>query len=174
MANVIRAVPTEDGLKFWPQMLGGIIPVRTPLFFKIGEGGWINDGSGPVPRDPVGTLRRGDGIQDLDAVVDVDRGGTLPGPARYPTTSRFTATKTFAVSDITFQAPSTLQLRCILTLAEGNDVPDPEYWEIGIFTDHPDNPGVDDLMVAYGTFPKEIKTAARRLENLVLITMSEA
>lgn len=184
MAGVIIARITTDALKFLPQMWGGLIPREEPITFKIGEGGWIDTGAGKVPRIPDPDLRRlagptdasGSFLQDLDAIVDVDR-GVVSQPQRYGTEERFVFEKTFVTSDISFQAPSTLRLRCFLDLGEANDdgfTNDPEFWEIGIFTDHPDNPGVDKLMIAYGTFPQEIKDASVRLENLVLITMSNS
>lgn len=172
MVNVIQAVVTEDALKLWPQMFINLKTFMPILFFKIGEGGWIDEGSGPVPRAPDPTLRKliAPYVQDLDAVVDVNR--TLK---RYPTSPvPYTFPKNFISADFSFATPSSLQCRCFLNNAEGNGPgPGPaNYYEIGLFTDHPDYPGVQDLMVAYGTFPLEAKTSARQLDSIVVVHFS--
>lgn len=176
---IIQAVVTEDALKLWPQVFIGTKALKTISHFKIGEGGWIDTGSGKVPRTPVSTLRRLDNsIQDLDAVVDPTRAAI---DQRYipqgTEDSRFVFSKALTASDFTFQAPSSFRVRCFMNNAEGaldNGAPaaNPEYWEIGLFSDHPDFPGIHQLMVAYGTMPREIKTASRSLENIVVVTFS--
>lgn len=171
MSNVITAVVTEDALLYWPQMLANLATFETVLTFKIGEGGWIDQGAGREPRTPDPALRRLDNdIQDLDAIVDSTR---IPADQRYASDERFTFEKTLTASDLTFVPPSSLRCRCFLDLAEANDDGfgnDPEFYEIGIFTDHPDFPGTESLMIAYGTFAQEIKDSSRQIENIFLLT----
>jgi hypothetical protein len=44
----------------------------------------------------------------------------------------------------------------------------PEIWEIGLFSDHPEVAGAG-LLVAYGTFPVEIKDNTKQIVNNVRI-----
>ncbi len=173
MANVIIAQVTTDALKLWPQMFIGLQPFKLVTSFKIGEGGWVDQGSGPTPRLPDPNLRRFDNqIQDLDAIVDPTR---PPNAFRYPTDSLFTFSKAFVPGDFAFQAPSAFRCRCFLDLPEANDDGfgnNPNFYEIGLFTDHPVFPGSQSLMVAYGTFPLEVKTPGRQLENIVVVYWS--
>lgn len=189
---IILATVTEDARKYWPQFLGGLFgigtvtipatPVWNPLMFsfKVGEGGWIDPGGGPVRRTPDPTLRMvvapPNDVQDLDAIVDPTRPLISQ---RYPATSLATFEKALLPANLTYIAPSTLQVRCFLDFGDFNDdgyLNSPEIWEIGIFSDHPlfarvavGTPGAKRLMVAYGTIPKEIKDATKQIEHFVKI-----
>lgn len=180
MVNVITAVVTQDALKFWPSMFGSLATFKPIITFKVGEGGWIDEGAGRVPRTPDPTLRRlsgpvdsfGNFLQDLDAVVDPTRPAELQ---RYLPADIGVFEKTLDASDLVFQPPSSLRVRCFLDLVDFTIPPPPgglpaEMYEIGLFTDHPDLPGAEKLMVAYGTFPEELKDGARQMENIVLVT----
>ena len=129
---VIPGVVTDDARLYLPQLLGGIyIPesvtnvgasewdcrIKT---FKVGEGGWIDPGSGAVPRTPATDLRRVSAplIQDLDCVVDTTRN---PIDQRYPSDSLATFEKSLTGADFLFEAPTTIRVRCLLDFAEFND-----------------------------------------------------
>lgn len=180
---IIPAVVTTDARKFWPQFFGTLLGISAgattpgvawnPLIknFKVGEGGWQDFGAGAVPRTPDPNLRllTGSLIQDIDAIVDPTR---ALANQRYPTTGRATFTKALTAPDFTFETASTIRIRCLLDFGEFNNDGfgnDPEIWEIGIFADHP-TVAASFLMVAYATFPKEIKNGAKQLENVVRIT----
>lgn len=183
--TLVTAIITEDGRKYWSQFFGSLLGVPStstvvgvswnPMLktFKVGEGGWKDPGSGRVRRNPVeDNLRRVDNnIQDIDAIVDGTRAVV---DRRYPLASdRATFEKTLLLTDFTFEGPSTLRVRCFLDFADFNDDGFgnfPEIWEIGLFSDHPTAPG-QKLMIAYGTFPKEIKTGATPIENIVRISL---
>lgn len=171
------------------------IPFKTITHFVIGEGGWIDGPLGRVPRVPDPALRRfvTPFDQTLDAIVDIDR----PTAQRYlpvpPATSqiednqRFTYSKPFVLGDITRVGDGTIECKCYLDFADTGGTPSipgtsvnndgstiasssPEFYEIGIFTDHPTQSG--SLMIAYGTFPRQIKTVGTALNNFVLISFS--
>lgn len=197
MATIL-AVVTEDARKYWPWFLGGYgapstttAPLPGPAYgtwnpqlfsFKVGEGGWIDPGTGAERRTPVNNLRcvSGplNGLQDIDAIVD---------PTRAAIDQRYTATtgwswfeKAFVSTDFTYVSPSILEVRCFLDFGDFNlDTPGgnpPEIWEIGLFSDHPlyardpvGTVGAKRLMVAYGTIPKEIKDATKQILHTVRI-----
>lgn len=188
MAIVVAQI-TEDARKYWPQFFGGILGVPgTPTvpgtppttfdprlkFFKIGEGGWVDPGGGKVRRTPVDDLRRLSAplIQDIDSSVDPTRAAL---DQRYAATERVTFAKSLSASDASFIAPGTLEIECLLDFSEFNDDGfgnNPEMWEIGIFTDHPEIGGLaadQGLMVAYGTFPIEVKDNTKQILNLVRV-----
>jgi len=190
MAQVVATV-TNVARQYWPQFFGGIATPWTPQFtyFKIGRGGWINPGGGPVPRiaDPT--------LQDLDVIQNTSRylpnigtEGAGPGNIYYWKNALIGANFSFAT-------PTTLQIRCILDFGQFNDIQgvpssppggpvlspsgtNPQLWELGIFSAPPPgytsptasagNPNL--LMVVYGTFAAETKTVAAQLENDCLIT----
>ena len=166
---VIPAVVTEDAKVFLPQMLGGLVTFKVIVSFKVGEGGWIDPGTGKEPRDPESDLRRLDnGLQDIDAIVDPTRAGV---DQRYPSDSRGSFEKSLVLSDMSFVSPNKLEIRCLLDLADFNDDGNgnnPEIWEIGVFTDHP-TVGGQKLMMAYGTFPQQVKTSGAPILNIVRI-----
>jgi len=194
MAFILAAI-TEDARKYLPQFLGGLLgisnngtvndPPGPPswdprlLSFKVGVGGWVDPGGGPVPRSPDPTLRMiaapPNDVQDLDAIVDPTR---LPINQRYPAVAIPTFEKALIPANFTFIAPSTIKVRCFLDFGDFNSdgAGSPEIWEIGIFSDHPafarvaiGTPGAKRLMLAYGTIPKEIKDAAKQIEHFVRI-----
>jgi hypothetical protein len=182
--SAITATVTADARKYWSQFFGLLLgnPSTTTAVgttwnptlrsFKVGEGGWTDPGSGRVRRNPVDdNLRRLDNnLQDIDAIVDVTR-ATLD--RRYPADSRAFFEKALVPGDFTFEAPSTLRVRCFLDFSEFNSDGFgnfPEIWEIGLFSDHPTTTG-QKLMVAYAAFPKEIKNGSNPLENIVRIAM---
>lgn len=181
----IPGVITEDARKYWPQFFGGImgvpgaptVPDSPPAvwdprikFFKVGEGGWEDPGTGRVKRVPDAALRRlvAPLIQDLDAVVDAGR--MVP---RYAADERFTFKKDLTVLDVSFVAPSSIEIACLLDFGDCNDDGfgnSPELWEIGIFTEHPElGPLAADegLMIGYGTFPLEIKNVSKQILNVI-------
>jgi hypothetical protein len=194
---IIPGVPTDDGRKYYSQFFGGLrgVPSSTTvvtagpvtvqwnpliLYFKVGEGGWIDPGSGKVPRTPDSALRRfapDPLIQDIDAIVDATRGSPrYDGNPSNPTYSRGSFQKTLAPSDLTWETLSILRVSCLLDFGDFNeDYPasgrNPEIWEIGIFAQHPEivtpAPAGQLLMVGYGTFPMQTKNAGIQIENIV-------
>lgn len=179
---VVTGIATEDARKYWPQLIGALFIPATPTnvgatqwdprikTFKIGEGGWINPGGGRVPRTPVANLRRLSAplIQELDAVVDTTR---LLIDQRYPSDSRATFEKTLTGADFTFEGTSTIRVRCLLDFGEFNNDGfgnSPELYEIGLFSDHP-TISAQKMMVAYATFPAQVKDNSKQLENVVRI-----
>jgi len=185
---IVNAVPTEDALKYWPQFFGWLlgdpdtatVPGTSwnPQFshFKVGEGGWEDPGTGATARTPAGDLRRlaAPLIQDIDIVVDSTRAA---GDKRYPDPGGgYTGyyQKAFILTDFTFEAPGTIKMRCFLDFGEFNDDGagnSPDIWEIGIFSDHPTEAG-EKLLVAYGTFAKQVKNIGVQLENFVRVTFA--
>ncbi len=199
MATVIATV-TNQARAYWAQFFGnGLNTFFAPwspefLYFKIGRGGWINPGSGPVPRVPDPTL------SDLDIIQN----GPSGTATRYtPTVSSgggpngniYFLQKSLVSANFSFIAPTTLQIRCILDFTDFNDIQgvpsnppggptnsplgiNPQLWELGVFSPPP--PGYTSptvaygsenlLMVMYGTFNLETKTSAIQLENDVQIT----
>lgn len=189
MALIIPAVVTEDARKYWPQFFGGLMgapstvtmPGSPPAqwdprikFFKVGEGGWFDPGSGKVPRTPDPALRRlmFPFIQDIDIEVDPTRPLALrryPAPAPTPYFK-----KSLVSTDFTFETPTSIRISCLLEFGDYNDdgTGFPKIWEIGLFTDHPElvAPGPDQgLMIAYGTFVEESKDPTKQIENVVRI-----
>jgi hypothetical protein len=179
---IIPGVVTEDARKYWPQLIGTLFTPATTTntgatewdprikTFKVGEGGWIDPGPGREARTPDATLRRVTAplIQDIDALVDPTR---APIDQRYPADSLGTFEKALTGTDFTFEAPTTIRIKCLLDFADFNDDGngnDPEIFEIGIFCDHPTESG-EKLMLAYATFPKQIKDNTKQLENVVRI-----
>ena len=80
-----------------------------------------------------------------------------------------------SLTDVTFIAPSTIEVECLLDFSDFNDDGfgnAPEIYEIGIFSDHPVESGLasdQGLMVAYGTFPVEVKDNTKQILNVVRI-----
>ena len=191
---VVVATVTEDARIYWPQFLGGIfgtpgtptVPGSPPTvwdprfkFFKVGEGGWVNPGTGRVRRTPDDSLRLltpvgspSTYIQDLDAVVDPTRAVV---DQRYAADERATFKKDLTISDISYPTAYTVEVDCLLDLGDFNDDGygnSPEIWEIGLFCDHPVAGSLatdQGLMVAYGTFPLEVKDSSKQILNVVRI-----
>ena len=180
MVDVIRAVWTVDARKYLPRLhaVGGVGTTHQVIdLFKMGGGGFVDPGGGPIPRDPEDNLRLVSDPyqQDLDMIVDPER---PLGQQRYTGLSLDLTTPlegALAAPDFAAQDPSSLRVKVFLDFAEGNGGGTAEYWEIGLFmTQHPDDtirtgPG-SSLMVAYGTMPKVTKTAASQYEAFVLLT----
>lgn len=165
-----------------------------PVFrgFKIGEGGWISSPGGPVRRQPVANLRcENNQIQDLDIIVDgtrtVSPWGRYTDPNRRGSFYKSLTNADFSQDPVRQNA---LRIKCLLDFSEFNDNGSglaPNLWEIGIFAEHPIyppshppspppagglNPGQYDsalLMVAYGTFPMEIKDSSKQIEHYVIL-----
>ena len=53
---VVTAVVTNAARANWPQMFGNLLTFQSIGYAKVGWGGWVNPGSGPVPRVPDPTL----------------------------------------------------------------------------------------------------------------------
>ncbi len=163
--------------QFWPQFFGQQLGLQGPgvtsvtadnppgppawnpviKYFKVGRGGWIDPGTGPVPRIPDPTLT------DLDVIINPGRYVALAGNVLF-------LQKTLVAGGFTFEAPSTLKIRCLLDFPDFNDINsppvsvNPDLWELGVFSEHPNGLG-GLLMVAYGTFQAETKTVAKQVEN---------
>jgi len=143
-------------------------------YFRYGEGGWIDPGSGRVQRTPVDDdIRRASAplIQDLDAAVDSTRALI---DQRYPSDSRAVSSYMPLTSgDITKVSARVLEITCTLDLGDFNDDGlgnNPEIWELGIYMDHPTQSG-QKLLVFYGTLSdKQTKTSAAQLSNTMRIT----
>lgn len=183
MAVVVAAV-TDGARQYWPQFFGTMLGISAgvsspsnwnPLMrtFKIGRGGWINPGGGPVPRVPDPTLT------DLDVIVDASRPLI---DKRYTSLAGniYFMEKNLVLADFTFEAPSTLKIRCNLDFADFNEIQgtpttppggpvlaplgvNPDLYELGIFSDHPS--GTGQLMLLYGTFAVETKNVTKQIEN---------
>ena len=186
---VVVATVTDLARQYWPQFFGTMLGITSgastpgnwnPLIrsFKIGRGGWIDPGTGKVPRTPDSSLT------DLDVILDYGRSAPAK---RYTSLSGniMFVEKTLALSDFTFTAPSTLKIRCLLDFPDFNDIQgtpstppgggvlppagiNPDLYELGVFSDHPS--GTGELMVIYGTFNAETKTSAKQIENDALLT----
>lgn len=186
---LIPAVVTDAARRYLPQFFGNFLGISAgattaghwnPLLksFKIGRGGWIDKGVGPVPRDPDPLLT------DLDVILDA---------ARSAPTKRYTSLagnilfveKTLSSLDLSYDtvAPYSLNVRCQLQGNEFNDIQgvpstppggatlpssstSPQLWEVGVFCDHPS--GTGELMVLYGTFPVEVKLVGSLIENVLI------
>lgn len=196
---VIPAVVTDDYRRLWARFSGGLqgLPASTTIvnagpttvqwdprysYFKVGEGGWINPGSGRVPRTPDPALRRfapDPLITDIDAIVDANRGTPrYQGNPLDPDYSRGSFQKALNPADITWESPTVARVSCLLDFGDFNEDAsgsgrNPEIWEIGVFCAHPEvvtpAPAGQLLMVAYGTFPMQTKNAGIQIENIVRI-----
>jgi hypothetical protein len=152
---VILGVPTNIWRAKLPQMFmpGSGVSFAQPSYFKVGMGGWINPGSGEVPRAPDPTLT------DLDVIVN---------PGRYPglPPNPYSANILLLSGSFVYEAPTTLRSNCVLDFGDYNDDgtgANPKIWEIGLY----DSAGT---MIAYGTFPQEVKINTNQVENIVRVT----
>jgi hypothetical protein len=151
MAQVVSAVVTDVWRTKLARIYAGLESFSGPLSFKIGEGGWTDPGGGkePIPPDT--------------ALTDV-----TAGDVGYAPDSQYVFTKNFAGGDITFTAPTRLEIRCFVASSEANDDGSgaaPEFFEIGIF----DGAAGAGTMLVYSTFPIEIKTASKALEHVIFV-----
>ncbi len=133
--------------------IGGLAVVSEISYFKVGEGGWIDPGSGAVPRDPDSALT------DLDVIIN---------PGSYPAEGDATFQKSFIGGDITKDSDTTLSCKCLLDTTEFNDDGYgnfPELWEIGVFN-------TDNVMIGYGTYPIFIKNGGVQFLRYVKIDIA--
>lgn len=154
---IIQAVVTDEAKEALVKLWGGLVAFTLTIDeFQVGEGGWETTPAGTFPRTPDPSLTK----------LDADE-----NPSRYPADSRATYAKLLVIpGDMTFVTPSTLEVACSLLALEFTDdgfFNAPEIWEIGLFSD---KPGGGRMMVAYGTFPKEIKNPVP-LDNVVKIVL---
>lgn len=166
---VIPAVVTNLARERWPKMVGGLLAHKVISKYRVGEGGWIFNGITlqREPRVPDASLT------DLDIITDASRPLISK---RYNVAENFgwyEKNLNAGAPDFVFEPPTTLRVSCVLDNAEynlenagtlvydvGGPYVAPEIWEIGLYDQ-------DGVMVAYGTFPKETKTAAIQIENFV-------
>jgi len=184
---VVAAIVTAGAKQYWPQFFGGLTGVWAPLItsFKIGRGGWIDPGTGKVPRTPDPTLT------DLDVILDYGRAGPSrryisPAPGALAGNIMFLE-QSLILADFTWEAPSTLKIRCLLDFPDFNDIQgvpstppgggvlapagvNPNLYEIGAFSAHPS--GIGKLMVLYGTFAVETKNIGIQLDNDLRMTFA--
>lgn len=164
------ATMTTDVTIYLNQALGGLQNFNVIDLFKVGEGGWIDPGTGAVPRTPDPDLRNPVSlVQDIDSVVDPSR---VAAQQRYAADQRANFSKSLVLSDFTVEAPGILRVRCFLDFGEFNDDgfgSSPEIWEVGLFSDHPQAgislPGGTKLMVGYATIPKFTKNAGVQFDR---------
>ena len=146
---LITAVVTAKAREKLPKMWGGLTsPFKLITKFKVGEGGWVNT-------PPVERRQPNPALTDLDIITN---------PGLYTVHATPTFTKVLVIGDFVFETPSTLKVTCTLAPADynSNGTGSPEIWEIGLFDDDLD-------MLAYATFPKQIKTVAASLSNIIRI-----
>lgn len=164
---LINAIVTTVAREQAPKMYGSIIPFQPIAYFRIGEGGWIDPGTGRVRRDPSATLT------NLDLAMDPGRSNPNKRYSIGQNLGYFQ--KTLTGADFTFEGPSTLRIRCFLDYGEyntknapgttlvynfGGTYTAPEIWEIGVF-DAANN------LIAYGTVPQQTKDGTKQIENVV-------
>lgn len=163
---LFTAVVTAVGASKIIKYPGGLIPLDLISYFRVGEGGWVDPGSGREPRSPDPTLT------DLDIVLDQFR---VPGPdpKRYDIGENMGYYQKANVGgDFSSPSPGILRVSCMLLNAEynledagtlvydvGGPYVSPDIWEIGLFDANND-------MIFYGTFSKETKNATRQIENI--------
>jgi hypothetical protein len=167
---LINAVVTDRAREIWPKMFGSILSFSPVSYFRIGEGGWHDPGTGRVRRDPPDRT-----LLSLDLIAD---------PARAIIDRRYFGFESFGYfqksltpSDLVFEGTSTLRIRCFLDFGEYNTKNaagatliynvgglgvSPEMWELAVF-DAANN------MLAYGTFPKQTKDVTKQIANEVRI-----
>ena len=146
--SLLTGVITNKGREIFAKAFGNISTgIETRAFkFKYGEGGFIDTISGRVPKSP----QDGVGLLDVESASDA---------------GLFTFEKALVALDLTFIAPSTMQVRCRLVGSEANDDGfgnSPAFFEIGIFDD-------SDNMLVYTTFSEQTKTPTKILINFVQV-----
>lgn len=175
---IIEASVTALARSLFPQMLGGLLPMQTLSFFRVGEGGWKTSGV-RVRRDELAEKAT---FTDLDIILDAGRPGNGFGPKRYNVgESLGYYQKSFVSGDLTYVAPNVIQCSCYLDFPEynskqppapggstalvydaGGPYVAPQIWEVAVY----DSAG---NMIAYGTVPQQDKNATKPLENIVRI-----
>lgn len=123
--------------------LGGF---SLPSEFRIGEGGFKEEGGDKVPKDPDPSRT------ELEAPsLDVE--------------DQFVFSKVLTSSDLSFISPTRVEIRCTVDSGEANEdkVGDnPEFFELGVFDDN-------GIMILYQTFAKEIKTSSKSLDHKLFV-----
>ena len=153
--SILTGIVTNKGKEVFAQRLGIIgtgVPANTgrAYKFKYGEGGFIDTGSGRIPKDP----NDGSTLTDVEAAAS----GLL-----------FEFEKLLIATDFTFIQvdPSTniMQIRCRVVELEANDNgfgESPRFFEIGIFDD-------EDNMLIWTTFSEQTKSATKILANFIQV-----
>lgn len=144
MTVFITGVITDKGREIFAKSFGNVggFPISYAKYFKIGEGGYIFNGVGNVPKTPN------------PALTDVEATGA-PGDYFFQ--------KDFSAADIVFIAPSTIRFRCKVLPTEANDDGlgnSPKFFEIGIFDQN-------DNMMGYCTFDEQTKNASKTITTFV-------
>ena len=148
MATIIGTIQDESRegwTKYHANVVGGFNDMIATGGFKIGEGGWV-DIPPKVPKSPNPALT------DLDCIINA---GSYPVDSRYV----FPTVGVKAFDSVVWVAPGVIRLECLLDFGDANDDGfgnPPEFWELAIY----DAAG---HMVAYFTFPVEIKTILNQL-----------
>lgn len=127
----------------------GVTPTL-PATFKIGCGGWVSTADGNQPVTPVSTLTT-----------------LTAGTGIYTGDSAYVFTKNLVPStDLSYvSANRRCSIKCFVDTGEGNTTGlgnPPQFFELGVF----DAAGV---MLAYSTFPMEVKTSDKTLEHYIYI-----
>lgn len=147
MANIVQAVLSDSFRAKLAEIYSNTTPWAAIDSFKIGCGGWASTPSGHQPVVPDKVL------------VDLTAGtGIYTGSYAYVFTKN-------SFTSIAFIAPQQVQVVCTVDVGEANDDGfgnPPEFFELGIFD-------ADGVMLAYSTFPMEVKTADKSLEHVVII-----
>ncbi len=149
--NAAAAVANKWGMKLAKLYAGDVSDgvLTVPAYFRIGEGGWVDTGSGLAPLAPSKLLT------DITA-------GVAPYTAN--TTSYFFQ-KALVGGDLTYTAPNRLEVRCTVNTGEANSdnaSNPPQFFELGVFDS-------SDKLLVYSTFPVEIKTDSRTLQHIVYV-----
>lgn len=149
----INAVITLAARKKWCETDASTVAHAALSYFKIGEGGWINDNGFKVTRAPDPSLT------DLDCILDSSR---PIGLQRYPAAQRYSFQKSFTGGDVSLELAKTVLAECALLTTEGNGGSG-MFWEIGVF----DAAGT---MIVYATFTEgEYKDSGLTLQRDVRI-----
>jgi hypothetical protein len=157
MATVLQGVMTDKGRELLAKSFGnaGGFALVSAVSFGYGEGGFTISGTGKVPKTPDPTKL------DLEA-------RTL----NVGTEDDFVFGHNFGPTDVTFIAPSTIELRCKLVPSESNDDGHgnlPKFFELGIF----DGPVVNNKptgnMLAYTTFDEQTKSSTKSLVSYIQV-----
>jgi len=144
---VIQGVLTDVGrAKLAKSALGSVAGYTWSYcsYFEIGEGGWIQQLTGRVPKTPS--------VAKTNIEADGSAGNSFF--KKYLTSDR-----------MLFVSPSTAQIDCYLSLEEGNDDgygDSPNYFEIGVFDE-------DDVLLFYCTMPEETKNNTKILHHTINI-----
>jgi len=146
--SVLTGVFTNKGRELLANSFGNFATGVTTRarYFKYGEGGFIQQAGGRIPKDPS------DGVSLLDIEAESDA-------------LLFAFQKNLVTTDFTFIAPSIMQCRCRLVELEANanvSGDPPRFFEIGIFDDL-------DNMLIYTTFSEQTKTATKILSNFIQV-----